>query len=84
MAAEEKTFIPDSEFRKVYLRARIYVAIYAAAIVLSIVESSFLPLLFIGLPNVFGTWLLVTYGLTQHAGLARMFWTIVSTPGPST
>ncbi len=71
MAAEEKTFIPASEFTKVYLRARIYVAIYAAAIVLSIVERSFLPLLFIGLPNFFGTWLLVTYGLTQHAGLAE-------------
>jgi Na+-transporting NADH:ubiquinone oxidoreductase subunit F len=71
MAAEEKTFIPASEFRKVYLRGRIYVVIYAISIGLSIVERSFLPLLFIGLPNIFGTWLLVTYGLTQHAGLAE-------------
>jgi MocE subfamily Rieske [2Fe-2S] domain protein len=71
MADEEKTFIPPSEFGKVYLRARIYVAIYASVVVLSIVEKSVVPLLFIGLTNVFGTWLLVTYGLTQHAGLAE-------------
>ena len=24
-----------------------------------------------GLPNLFGTWLIVVYGLTQHAGLAE-------------
>jgi MocE subfamily Rieske [2Fe-2S] domain protein len=71
MAADEKTFIPAAEFPKVYRRARIYVAIYAAVIVLAIYTHSILPLLFIGLPNVFGTWLLITYGYTQHAGLAE-------------
>ena len=63
MAAEEKTFIPESEFPKIYRRARVYVAIYALVIGLSIYTRSLLPLLFIGLPNLFGTWLLVTYGL---------------------
>ena len=71
MADEEKTFIPASEFPKVYLRARIYLVIYLAAIGLAILTHSLLPVLFIGLPNLFGTWLLVTYGLTQHAGLAE-------------
>lgn len=71
MAAEERTFIPESEFRKVYLRARIYVAIYASVIALSVYTRSILPLFYVGLTNVFGTWLLVTYGLTQHAGLAE-------------
>ena len=71
MSAEEKTYIPEMEFPKVYRRARVYVAIYAVVIGLSIYYHSFLPLLFVGLPNLFGTWLLVTYGLTQHAGLAE-------------
>jgi Na+-transporting NADH:ubiquinone oxidoreductase subunit F len=71
MAPDEKTFIPASESPKVYRRARIYAAVYAAVIAISIYTHSILPLLFVGLPNLFGTWLLVTYGLTQHAGLAE-------------
>ncbi len=71
MSAEEKTFIPESEFPKIYLRARIYVLIYAATITASIALGSWLPLMFIGLPNLFGTWLMPIYGLTQHAGLAE-------------
>ena len=68
---EERTFIPDSEFPKVYFRARICVAIYVAVIALSIYDRSILPLLFIGLPNLFGAWLMPVYGFTQHAGLAQ-------------
>jgi MocE subfamily Rieske [2Fe-2S] domain protein len=71
MAPEERTFIPESEFPKVYLRARICVAIYVAVISLSIYDRSILPLLFIGLPNLFGAWLMPVYGFTQHAGLAQ-------------
>jgi Na+-transporting NADH:ubiquinone oxidoreductase subunit F len=71
MAAEEKTFVPESEFSKVYWRARLYVAIYLFTIGLAIATRSVLPLLFVGFTNVFGTWLLATYGYTQHAGLAE-------------
>lgn len=68
---EEKTFIPASEFPKVFLRARIYLTLYIAVIALSLLTQSLLPVLFVGLANLFGSWLLVTYGLTQHAGLAE-------------
>jgi MocE subfamily Rieske [2Fe-2S] domain protein len=71
IAAAEKTFVPEMEFPAVYRRARVYVAIYAAVIGLSIFSRSILPLLLVGLTNLFGTWLLVIYGLTQHAGLAE-------------
>ncbi len=71
MAAEEKTFIPEMEFPKVYRNARIYVAIYLAVIGLSIYTHSFLPLFLVGFTNFFGAWLVVVYGLTQHAGLAE-------------
>ncbi len=71
MDAAEKVFVPEMEFPAVYCRARVYVAIYALVIGLSIYCRSILPLLFVGLANLFGTWLLVVYGLTQHAGLAE-------------
>jgi MocE subfamily Rieske [2Fe-2S] domain protein len=71
MSAEEKTYIPEMEFPKVYRRARVYLAIYAVVIGLSIYYRSVLPLLFVGLTNLFGSWLVVTYGTTQHAGLAE-------------
>jgi Na+-transporting NADH:ubiquinone oxidoreductase subunit F len=71
MADEEKTFIPESEFPRVYQRARIYVAIYASVIVVSIAVGSILPLLLVGLTNFFGSWLMPIYGYTQHAGLAE-------------
>ena len=71
MLPDEKTYIPESEFPKIYFRARIYVLIYATSIGLSIYTGSILPLLFVGLPNIFGTWLMLIYGYTQHAGLAE-------------
>lgn len=71
MTPDERTFVPESEFPKVFFRARVYVLIYATVIALSIATRSILPLMFIGFPNLFGSWLMVIYGLTQHAGLAE-------------
>jgi len=71
MSPEEKTFIPESEFPRVYFHARIYVLIYAAVIAACFLTRSLLPVFLIGLPNIFGSWLMVVYGLTQHAGLAE-------------
>lgn len=71
MSAPEKTFIPSTEFPKVFVRARIYTAIYVAVITLSVWDRSILPLMFVGFSNFFGTWLLPVYSLTQHAGLAE-------------
>ena len=70
-SAVERTFIPEGEFPKIYRKARLYVLIYAFVLGLSIYSGSILPLLFVGLPNLFGSWLMVIYGLTQHAGLAE-------------
>ena len=71
MTAEEKTYIPETEFLKIYRKARIYIAIYFAVIGLSIYSRSILPLLFVGLSQLFGSWLRPIYGYTQHAGLAE-------------
>jgi len=70
LTLEEKTYIPESEYAKVYLRARVYVLIYAGVVGLSLYQQSILPLLFVGLPTLFGSWLMPIYGHTQHAGLA--------------
>jgi len=71
LTPEEKVFIPQSEHAKVFLRAPIYLAIYAAVICLALYQSSVLPLLYVGLPGIYGSWLLPMYAWTQHAGLAE-------------
>lgn len=66
---EVATYLPKPEYGKVFLRARIYLLIYATVITASIVYQTILPLLFIGMSTFVGTWLMPIYGLTQHAGL---------------
>jgi Na+-transporting NADH:ubiquinone oxidoreductase subunit F len=66
---EVETYLPENEYSKVILRARIYLAIYFAVILLALYFRSFLPLMYIGLPTLLGSWLMPVYGLTQHAGL---------------
>ena len=71
MSAAERTFIPESEFPKIYLRARIYFRLYASVVAISIYQRSILPLMLVGFTNLFGYWLMPIYGMTQHAGLAE-------------
>lgn len=66
---EEQTFVPESEWPKIIREARITLAVYMMVIAASIVLRSVLPLLYIGLPSLYGAWLYVYFGLTQHAGL---------------
>ncbi len=67
----ERTFVPESEFSRVFISARIYLAIYGSVITLAIATDSLLPLMYIGLPTLYGSWLLPVYGTPQHAGLAE-------------
>jgi len=71
ITAEEATYIPQAEYGNVYFRARIYLLVYASVVAACILKGSILPLMFVGLPNFYGVWLLQIYGLTQHAGLAE-------------
>jgi Na(+)-translocating NADH:ubiquinone oxidoreductase F subunit len=71
LTADQKSFIPESEYRKVFVRAPIYLTIYAVVVSLAIHQHSILPLLFVGLPTLYGSWLLPIYATTQHAGLAE-------------
>ncbi len=71
MTPAELTYIPESEHHKVYRNARIYILIYISVIGGAIYTQSILPLMYIGLPSLYGSWLMVVFGLTQHAGLAE-------------
>jgi fatty acid desaturase len=72
VTAAEATFIPEPERRKVYLTARIFLGIHIAVVALSIYLGSILPMLLVGpLPTMYGAWLHIVTGLTQHAGLAE-------------
>jgi Na+-transporting NADH:ubiquinone oxidoreductase subunit F len=67
----EATFIPPAEYPKVYRRARIYAAIMLAVAALCVWYRTWLPLVFVFGPNLYGAWLMAIYGWTQHAALAE-------------
>ncbi|MGH3286322.1 MAG: fatty acid desaturase, partial [Streptosporangiaceae bacterium] len=56
---------------KVYRTARIDLAIYAVTIGLAIGFRSWLPVLLIGGPRLYGALLLYFYSFTQHAGMGE-------------
>ena len=66
---EEASFIPEKERAKVFLIARIWLALLALVAVACVATQSVLPAMFVGLPTLYGGWLALVFGLTQHAGL---------------
>src|SRR3569832_1358923 len=67
----EKSFIPEQEQPKAIRIARVWSAIYAATIALAIYSGSWLPLMLVGLPRLYGAWHHVMTGLLQLGGLAE-------------
>ncbi len=70
LSSDEKDYIPASEWGKTVLAARIHMAIYAATLITALAMQSWLPLMLIGLPRIYGSWHMVLCGHLQHAGLA--------------
>ena len=71
MSADEKAFTPESEWPRLIRAARIHVAIYAATGAVAIMFTSWIPVMLIGLPRLYGCWHMVLTGLLQHCGLAE-------------
>ncbi|CAA9396931.1 MAG: probable hydrocarbon oxygenase MocD [uncultured Rubellimicrobium sp.] len=78
LSAEEKDYIPQSEWPKAVFVARVHVTIYAvtALVSLGMLVSglgwrSLIPWMLIGLPRVYGCWHMVLTGMLQHGGLAE-------------
>ncbi|WP_284946696.1 fatty acid desaturase family protein [Acidisoma cladoniae] len=65
----EASYIPATEQFRVFRAARVYLAILVATVLASVALHSFLPLMLVGLPTFYGSWLMVIFGITQHAGL---------------
>ncbi len=71
MTADERTYIPEQEYGKLFTRARIYILIYALVIALSIYTGSILPLMYVGLSNIYGAWLMVVLRLYPARRVGR-------------
>jgi fatty acid desaturase len=70
LSPAEKSFIPEMEWSKAILAGRVHIAIYAVTIALALGTRSWLPLMLIGLPRMYGCWHMVMTGVLQHGGLA--------------
>ncbi|MGH9030407.1 MAG: fatty acid desaturase family protein [Acidimicrobiales bacterium] len=71
LTADEATFVPVEERAKVRRTNRVWLAIYAVTVVAAGVFGSWLPVVLVGGPRLYGAYLSVLYGLTQHAGLGE-------------
>ena len=71
LTAEELDYIPEAEQPKAIRTGRIYCILWIATLAAAIAVRSVEPLLFVVGPSFYGRWLMVAYGITQHAGLAE-------------
>ena len=71
LTADEADYVPESERHKVYRTARIHLGIYAVTIALAIGFGTWLPVVLIGGPRLYGACLFYFYGFTQHAGMGE-------------
>ncbi len=71
LSEEEKSFIPESEHDKVVWIALIYLSILLVVVLLCAAMQSTLPAFLVGLPTLYGGFMAIYFGLTQHAGLAE-------------
>ena len=72
LTAEELTYVPEMERHRVFFVARVWMVIHLFVVALALYLHSWLPVLLIGpLPTMYGAWLHVITGLTQHGGLAE-------------
>ena len=71
LGADEATFVPEAERYKVVRTGRIWTAIYVATIAIAVLTRSWLPVVLIGGPRFYGTFMHIVYALTQHAGLGE-------------
>ena len=66
---DETAYVPADALPAIIWRARISIAMYLTVIAAAVAMGSLLPLMYIGLPTLYGSWLSPIFALTQHAGL---------------
>lgn len=67
--AMELELIPESEQRKLFWEARLFMFVYSGLIALSFYLGTILPLMFVGLPAFYGFYFNTLLVSTQHMGL---------------
>jgi fatty acid desaturase len=70
ISADEQSYIPLLEQPKAIFAARVHVSIYVVTIASALYAGSWLPVMIIGLPRLYGAWHNVLVGLLQHGALA--------------
>ena len=68
---EEAPYLREQDHASVFFVARVWLLIYGAVIGLAVGMGSFLPLMVIGLPGLYGAWHRVMTGVLQHLGMAE-------------
>ncbi|TIX36762.1 MAG: fatty acid desaturase, partial [Mesorhizobium sp.] len=68
LTPDEKSYVPEMEQPKAVIAARWHIVIYIATIAVALYTWSWLPLVLIGVPRLYGTWHMVLTGLLQHIG----------------
>jgi len=71
ISLDEQDYIPENERPKAILAAQVHMSIYAATLIAAIASQSWIPVMLIGLPRIYGCWHMVMTGLIQHCGLAE-------------
>ena len=66
-----KICVPQEDISKCRWSARSHVLVWILTIAASVYFQSWLPALFIILPNLYGKTLILLFGLTQHTGLSE-------------
>lgn len=66
---EAKELVPDHERHRVIRESRVMVVVLVAAVAMSALTTSLLPVVLVGGSTFLGGWLVVFFGITQHAGL---------------
>ena len=69
--SEQADYQPAEELRASAWWSRAYLAAFIGVAAWCVACRSILPAMFVGLPTIYGRWLMVVYGITQHAGLAE-------------
>ena len=69
MDGTTRELVPPEDLPRLVREARVHIAVLGAAVAGAVMSGTMVPLLFVGLPSFYGAWLLVFFGITQHAGL---------------
>ena len=66
---DEALYVPEYARQRTFLVARIWLIIYLLTLALAVLLQSFIPLLLIGGPRIYGAWHFNLTGYLQHGGL---------------